>query len=714
VTTSVPSGRAAPAVGVARLLGSRRPGWLLPTAASVLAYVVFEQLSPSPAPFGIIVLGIALGSLNALLAIGIVLVYRANRIINFAHGELGGVAAVLTVQLVFRGWNYFAAVGAGLAAAVATGALIEVLIVRRFREAPRLLLTAATIGLAQLLAFLSLIVPKWIAAPVLSNDFSTPLSGWRFTIAPVVFDGNYLLIVLAAAGAMAALGWFFARTRYGIGVRASAENADRAALCGIPNQRLSTLVWVLAAALSATAAILRAPVVGLSTGVLIGPGLLMRGLAAAVIAGMDSLPVTVAAAVGLGVVEQSVYWSYGRTSAVDVMLLAVILLGLLLRRRRTARVDAADASSWRAVTEIRPIPTELRDLPEVLLGRAIFISIACVGAILLPVWLSPSRQNLATVMVISAIIAVSFVPLTGWAGQISLGQYAIVGIGAAVAGTLSAGHGFDFLLDVLAGGAAGVGAALLLGLPALRLRGFLLAVTTLAFAVTTSSYLLHLSWLVPRGGVERPVLFGRFDLEDDRSYYYVCLTVLAAVILGLGALRRSRIGRAIVAARDNERAAKAYGVRAWGTKLTAFALSGGIAGMAGGLLVHQQHALILQQYEPAQSLQAFTMAVIGGLGSMPGAVLGAVFVNGSQNLLGGIWALFASGLGLVFVLMTLPQGLGAVIFDVRDALLRRVARRRSIVVASLLADIRERPDSADDPLPMRTDLVPPPALEAVR
>jgi len=676
-------------------------------ALAVVGWLAFQAVLARPAPLGIVVLGVALGSLNALLAIGLVLIYRTNRIINFAHGELGGVAAVLAVQLSAAGWNYFLAVGAGLLAAMAAGGLIEVGFVRRFQHAPRLLLTVVTIALAQVLGFVALIIPTLFGDLVVPQSFRTPLSGLRFELDPVVFDGNYLMIVGFAVIACGALSLFLRGTRYGVGLRAAAENADRAALCGIPFRSLSTLVWVVAALLSASAAVLQAPVVGLSIGVLIGPGLLLRGLAAAVIGRMESLPVTVAAAIGLGVFEQSVFWSYGRSTVVDALLLVVIIVSLLAQRRRFSRVDAADASTWQAIGEVRPIPRELARLPEVRRGRIAIAAVLVLLVLGVPRFLDVSRTNLASVVVIWAIVGVALVVLTGWAGQISLGQFALVGLGAAVAGSLSSELGADFLVSLAGGAAAGMVAALVLGLPALRLRGFFLAVTTLAFAVTTSSYVLRLDWLAPDGVVDRPHLLGRIDLRSDLAYYYFCLAVFGLVVVAVRRLRVSRMGRVIVAVRDNERAAQSYGASAVVAKLSAFAVSGAIAGLAGGLLVHHQYRLQVVQYDPAQSLQAFAMAVIGGLGSIPGAVLGAVFVKGSQNLLQGPWALLGTGAGVLVVLLVLPRGLGSLVFSARDAALRAVARRRGIVVSSLLADRREDAEPAPSPEGRSPDARPP-------
>lgn len=657
-------------------------------ALVVLVLLATTSILPRQTPFGIIVLGVVLGGLNALLAIGIILVYRTNRVINFAHGELGAFAGVLTAQLIASGWNYFLAAGAGILAGLVAAVAIELLVIRRFAGSPRLILTVATIGLSLLLVAAELVVPRLFSRQVLSSNFRTPLSGWRFRIDPVTFDGNHVMIVVFALVVVVALGVFL-RTDFGVAVRAAAENTERAALCGIPLKTLSTLVWAMAGVLSAAAAILQGPVVGLQVGVLIGPSLLLRALAAAVIGRMSSLPVTVVAAMGLAVLEQAVFWSYGRSTVIDATLLVVILVGLLLQRRTFSRTDPVDASTWQAVAEVRPVPAELAVLPEVRWARRVLVAVGTAVVVAVPwAFFSPSRQNLAAVVVIFAIVGVSLVVLTGWAGQISLGQLALVGIGGAVAGSVSADRGWDFVLCVVAGGAAGMVAALVLGVPALRVRGFFLAVTTLAFAVTTSSYLLKQAWLVPDGAVARPNLFGRIDLESELAFYYLCVAVLVAVIVAVRGLRGSRMGRAIVGIRDNERAAQSYGVNAIAAKLSAFGVSGFISGIAGALLVHHQHGLPATQYAPQQSLSVFLLAVIGGLGSVPGAILGAVYVKGAQYLLQGPGQFFASGIGVLFLLLFLPNGLGSLVFAIRDAGLRRIAARRGIVVASLLADRR--------------------------
>jgi branched-chain amino acid transport system permease protein len=401
---------------------------------------------------------------------------------------------------------------------------------------------------------------------------------------------------------------------------------------------------------------------------------------------MTSLPITVAAAMGLAVVEQSVFWSYGRSTVMDAALLVVILVALLVQRHRFARAE--EGASWKAVAAVRPVPAELAGLPEVRRAR-VALTVALLGAaIAIPPLLTSTRQNLLAVIVIYCLVGLSLVVLSGWAGQISLGQFALVGIGGGVAGSLSQDAGWDLLLSMLAGGLAGTVAALVLGLPALRIRGFFLAVSTLAFAVSTSSYLLRQEWLVPTASVGRPRLFGRADLEVELTFYYLALAVLVLTVVGMRGVRRSRIGRAIVAVRDNQAAAQAYGIHAITTKLVAFGVSGFVAGLAGGLLVHHQHGLPATQYSPQQSLSVFLITVIGGLGSVPGAILGALYIKGTQYLLAGPWAFFASGIGVLGLLLVLPEGLGALLYRARDAFLRRVAQRRGIVVSSLVADVR--------------------------
>jgi branched-chain amino acid transport system permease protein len=232
-------------------------------------------------------------------------------------------------------------------------------------------------------------------------------------------------------------------------------------------------------------------------------------------------------------------------------------------------------------------------------------------------------------------------------------------------------------------------------------------VTTLGFAFTVDS-LLHreyFGWLVPKSGklVNRPVLWGVLDLGDssqlgpfkitaDAKFFYLCLSFLVLALLMARSLRRRRSGRVLIGVRDNGRAVQAFGVNLARSRLAAFAVSGLMAGIAGGLLAYLTPAFADNAFPPQRSIELFTLTVIGGIGSLPGAILGAVFVVGLP-LLPGLRdvdqiQLLTSGLGLLLILNFLPGGLAEGLFRVRDSWLRRIALRRNIHVPSLIADSR--------------------------
>jgi branched-chain amino acid transport system permease protein len=641
-------------------------------------------------PPGVIVQGAVIGGLTSLISFGIVLVYRSNRIVNFASGELGAVPAALAVLLIVgSGLPYFLAMAIGLVTAVALGAVVEFLIIRRFFKSPRLILTVATIGIANLLAAIELSLPDLFDLTIPPQSFPSPFD-FSFEIAPIVFRGNDLIAMLAVPVVIAGLLAFFRYTNVGIAVRASAESADRASLLGVPVKRVQTIVWILATVLATVAILLRAGIVGLPIGQVLGPAILLRALAAAVIGGMERLPIVFAAAVGLGIVEQAVVYNSGQSLLVDPILFAVIVVALLLQRRRAAtRFDEATAAAGLQAAEVRPIPRELAKLPEVVWSLRGLRWALITFLVLLPVVLPDSRLNLVQVVMIFGIIGISLVILTGWAGQVSLGQFAFVGVGAAVAGALSANLGWDIAPATLVAGLAGAATAVIIGIPALRLRGLFLAVTTLAFALATSSYLLNpqfMPWL-PTERVGRPPLLGPISVVSETRYYYLTVLALGAAYAAARGLRTSRTGRVLIATRENERAVASFGISPVVAKLTAFAMSGFLAAYAGALFVYQQQSLEVTPYLPEASLRVFAMVVIGGLGSLGGALLGAVYLQGTTYFLPATAAFLASGIGVLVILVLLPAGLGSLLYRARDRLLREVAQRHSIIVPSLFADM---------------------------
>jgi len=683
-------------------------------ALVAIAIIVFIRVAWD-VPSGVVVQGAIIGGLTSLLALGLALVWRANRVLNFAAGDLGTMPATLAVLFTVStvGLSWWAGLAIGLASAIGLGVVVEVFIVRRFTRSPRLVLSVATIGLAQVLAAGALLLPRWFtltgAPPPSPFDLDV-------TIAPITFGGADIVAVVVIPFVFVGLALFLTRSNLGIALRAGADRADRAATLGIPMRRLNTVVWVLATVLAFLAVYLRAGIVGLPLGEVLGPTILLRALAAAVIGRMERLTVIALAAVLLGIVEQAVIWHWQEPAYVDPVLFVVVLGALVLTRVRPGR--APEASTWQATREVRPVPRELARLPEVRAMRW-GITVLVIGVLLAaPAVLSESKTNLASAIVIFAIIGMSLVVLTGWAGQVSLGQMAFAGIGAAVAGAVTARLHWDLSLGLLLGALVGAGVAFLIGLPALRRRGLTLAVMSLAFALMTSGYLLNrgffgegttLDWLPP-DRIDRTPLFGQIGLHSETRFYYLCVVGLGLAYAVVRGLRRTRTGRVLVAIRENEHSAESFGVHAQRTTLFAFACSGFLAAFAGALFVHQQSGLSAGPYHPEQSLEVFTMAVIGGLGSAPGALLGAAYVRGADYFLPSEWQILATGAGLLAVLMVLPGGLGGALADGRDWFLRRVAHRRGIAVTSLTT--ADAPDPAaegdlDDQGPVRISAVAP-------
>jgi branched-chain amino acid transport system permease protein len=225
-----------------------------------------------------------------------------------------------------------------------------------------------------------------------------------------------------------------------------------------------------------------------------------------------------------------------------------------------------------------------------------------------------------------------------------------------------------------------------------------LAVTTLALSLAASAVVFNNAYVdwIPTGTFERPTMLGRFSLDSATRVYYLALVVLLLTIVAVVGLRHSRIGRVLVAQRDNEVVAASYGISVTRAKLCAFAISGFIAALAGATFVFHQASFRADSYGAGQSLTVFAAAVTGGLGSVVGAVTGAVYARGAQWLLPGSWQILASSVGVLAVLMIIPDGLAGILFRVRDAALRGLARQRGIDAPSLVRTASG--DPADDPI----------------
>jgi branched-chain amino acid transport system permease protein len=601
------------------------------------------------------------------------------------------------------------------------GLLVDLLVIRRFARSPRLILTVVTIGVAQTLAVPGFFIPVWLGVRADSiPGVITPWQSlkWNDAVGRPILTGNQVfalgVVIVLAVG----LALFLRYTRVGIALRASAENADRAALLGIPVRRVGTVAWMLAGLLSALAVLAQAPLVGVPSNTTLGFDTLLYALAAAVIARMERMGVAVVAGMGVGVIIFGSISTSGDNNLATALMLVVILGALLIQRKVVSRAYETGISSWQAVREYRRIPSELQGRWEVTLGRVAVPVLLLAGLLALPFAFPSDQMPNLILLPLFGMAAVSLVVLTGWAGQISLGQFGIVGASAAVAGGLVANHNVDFFVALGVGVTVGVVAAVVIGLPAIRIQGLYLAVSTLAFGYAIHDYVLNVHYpigkaIMPSGirpHLYRPVIFGLFDLENNRSFYLACVLALVLCMASAYAFRRYRSGRVLLAARDNPAGASAYGISVTRSRMAAFAVSGAMAGFCGVMFAYSQHQVVRDSYAVPFSIAIFLAAAIGGLNSVGYAVFGAmslealnvfgpVLYQRSGEVYAKVIPLLVVGPILILNLYFNPRGLAEGGFKVRDGFLRLIARRHGILVPSLIADRGSAaPEEERDPI----------------
>ncbi len=636
-------------------------------SATALAFEI-----PTQVVFSGAMQGLAIG----VLAVGVILIFRSSRVINFALGELGALSAAIFVRLVVNWhWNFYLALLLTTASGALLGALLELGLVRRLFRGPRVVLLVATIGAAQLLLFLQFTLPDISAYSSFPTAFSR-----QWTIGGVIVRADHAVALGVFPLLVLALAWFLNRSRYGVAVRASADNPDAARLAGISGKRMSTIVWALAGGLAAVATILSAPLAGANVGSTgeLGPGILLRTLAVAVIAAMVSLPRAVLAAIVLGAGEAVLFYNNSDDPGlISGVLLAVVLVAVLVVCLRSRELGMRERFSF--APRVRPVPPRLQQLWWVRHHTRILAFVALAFAVALPlVVTSPSRQFLYASVILTALVALSLTVLTGWAGQLSLGQFALVGLGGMSTYALVQGR-VMFPAAVAIAVVVCAAAAVLIGAPALRMQGLFLAITTLALAVAAPWILSRPIFLDADQGsplLRRPVI-GGVSLESQRAYYYVCLGALALAIVVVARIRRSGLGRSLLAVRDNELAASAMGLSPTRVKLFAFALSGGIAGLAGGAFVGLLVQFTPDRFTAVESLSVVAVAVGGGLASITGVVLGSLFIVGLPAFFPGTpeIGLVTSGVGVLVLLLYFPGGLVQILFKVRDVVFSVLERR---------------------------------------
>ncbi len=297
-------------------------------------------------------------------------------------------------------------------------------------------------------------------------------------------------------------------------------------------------------------------------------------------------------------------------------------------------------------------PTAHADLTRLVGGRRQWAMIAAGLAVAacLPYVVNSYVLGYATLVLITAVGAVGFNILVGWTGLVSLGYAGFFAVGAYAAAFLMTKWGWSVLVALPAAGVVAGLISLLVGIPSLRLKGLYLAITTLAFSVITN-HLILLAKPITGGSaglrVVRPTVFG-IDMTSDRALYLICLVVLVLAILFASNIRRSHVGRALFAIRDYEVAARVMGVNVVAYKLLSFALSSAVIGVAGGLFGMHLRYLNVESFELILSIEAVSIVIVGGLGSIAGAILGSVFMVLLPEMARLAFAFLGGSLGGVF------------------------------------------------------------------
>jgi ABC-type branched-subunit amino acid transport system ATPase component/branched-subunit amino acid ABC-type transport system permease component len=639
--------------------------------------------------FAASLVGLGAGSMYALSALGVVAVYRGSGVINFASGAMGMVGTFVFWILADQcNWPVLPALLIGVATSGALGVTTHFLIMRPLRDSSNLVKLVATLGLLiALQSGMDLIYSSntLIAQPFLPHGETTMFGAtvgsdrlWLFGFAVVLTIGATLI---------------YSRTRFGLATTAIAENPGVTASMGWSPDTLAAVNWAVGGCLAGFAGICLAPIVGVSVSTALL--LLLPSLAAAVAGGMRSFAITAIAAMAIGIL-QSVLPRYVSTPGVPDAIPFVAIVAVLILRGRTL-------PSRDVVREVFPRVSSGR-IPWVLATVCTLGLTFVLAGRLSYVWVGAITTSLAV-----SLVLLSLVVVTGYAGQLSLAQYAI----AVVSGGLVSAHlsviGLSFPFAALCGIAAAVPVGLLLGLPAVRTRGPALAIVTLGFSVVVIDVVFGNTWLA--GGYDGltlrdPTIFG-IDLNPtvypDR-YAIMSLVCVVACCLMVANLRRGRAGRRMLAVRSNERAATAVGVSVRGTKLAAFAIAAAIAAVAGVLLTFAQPVAIFASYSPFDSIEAVSYAVVGGLGFVTGALSGSVLAPGgvgsqALSLFGsqyGGWLDFAGGLLTILTVVLYSNGVAAFNVD-------RAQRVRKLIKAKLRYGSRssKRPLEAPQGLEVR-------------
>ena len=589
-----------------------------------------------------LLLGLGSGAVYAVLGLGLVLKYRSAGVVDFGHGAVAMFCAYVYIELRSTGELQFPwiviphqvriASSSGLATvpciiitlvyAAILGLIFYLAIYRPLRAAPALARVGASIGV--LLALQSIALLNYstfaVSSPPILPD--TPI---QFAGLAVPSDRLYLAGLTIVVGIVLAAVYRF--TRFGRVTRAAVENERGAALLGHSASRIAAYNWVLATVLAAAAGILILPISTLNPGTY--TLFIVPALGAALLGRFSSFGAVVAGGLAIGMLQsetvklQSVWTWLPQTGLQDGLPFIIIMLAIIILARRL--------SARGAISDIHNPMVGRPSRPAITAGGSVV-----VGIIALLVLTSQYRAALDSSL-ITACICFSVVIITGYVGQISLAQNGMAGISAFmlthIASSLGIGFPFGLILAALCAVVVGV----VIGLPAVRVRGVNLAVATLAVATALDALLFNntsFSGGYTGRNVGAPHLLG-LNLgpvgsgQDTQRIAFGIMVVLIVAALGLfvARLRLGRLGRTFLAVRSNERAAASVGIDVARTKLFAFGIAAFIAGIGGGLLAYQQQNVNAATFTTFTSLTILAITYVGGVGRITGALAAGALLS---------------------------------------------------------------------------------------
>jgi sulfate-transporting ATPase len=606
--------------------------------------------------------GLPIGAMYALSAMGIVIVFKTSKVFNFAAGAIGLACAYFASTLHAHGFPKLLAV----LGAVVLGTLIGVLMELTVRPAKGAL-TGTIVTLGWLLV-LQGAVGMIYGTQVATNEPVQVVSDGNFVDwgGVLLYSNQQVTLLVVAAVLAAALALFFNLTALGTATRAVSEAPDAARLLGIAVHRVNLVAWGLGGAVSGLAGVLVAPLLGgLDTTKLVV--FTVQALAAALVGRLSSLPLTFAGGVTLGLLQPMVARALQQVDGIkgtqELTAFAVVLVSLLFMKR-SGRRDVGGGL----------LPAPLQPLPRGKLALASAAGIA-LAVLLLPLIVDDrgnvSHYNLSQVA-IWGLATLSLVLLVGVVGQVSVCQAVFMACGAYGTG-IAMGHGVPFLLAIVIGAVLAAAVAALVGLPALRLEPLELAIATLSLSFTADRFLYAWPPLASRNG-NRPVARPDFANVDpghiasgERAYAWLVLGLFVVACFAVASLRRARTGAALTALRSSEPATAAMGFSVVSVKLRGFAASGFVAGLAGALYAGLVQGASGAAFDFTRSITLLAYAVIIGVGSVPGAVLGGMIVTLTTLTFGSTsdvtsgsavaTTTFLTGLVLIGILALTPEGI---------------------------------------------------------